>query len=228
MAQGSQIASVAEITAQEQLIFKARQSALERQLQNLSELRSLLTREIEVLGKKSQALEDNVKLTEGELRDIKSLVERGIATVSRRSELERVVASLKGDHLDQITAAMRARQTLSEAARNEASLRDQFQTEVATELQQVHATIERLKIREDILKKTLVLTAATASDESRSLARTGAELSFIIIRNHQGRAMEFAASEATLLMPSDVLKVAVQQEGRKRAGGSVNATIRNF
>lgn len=215
---------ITEVINQERIIFTARRNALDRQLQNLAELRGLLVSEIDVLGQKTQALEANIKLVENELSDVKSLVDRGIATVSRRSELERAVSSLRADRLDQITATMRARQNLSEATRNEVGLRDKYQTEVSTELQQVQASLERLRIKEDVLKKTLVLTSTKSDEETEAEARVEPELSFIIVRKKQGSVEEFAASESTVLLANDVVKVSISDRAKKWTLGSAEAT----
>lgn len=228
IAEGSKDGLLTEIMGQEKLIFRARRDALERQLQNLSELRNLLVSEIDTLGQKTRAMEENIRIVESELRDVKSLVERGIATVSRRSELERALADLKNDRLDQITATMRARQGLSEATRNEAGLRDQFQTEVSTEMQQIQANHERVRIKEEVLKKTLVLTATSDTNNAQQNVGTNSELSFTIVRNLKGITQELPASESTLLMPSDVVKVGVRERSRRRVNASATAAVPNL
>jgi protein involved in polysaccharide export with SLBB domain len=204
-----------EVLAQERIIFNARRSALERQLKNLSDLRNLLNGEIDNLEQKSQVVDANVKLVEGELRDVKSLVDRGIATVSRRSELERALALLRADRLDQITAAMRARQSLSEATRNEAGLRDQYQTDVSTELQQVQASLERFRIKHEVIQKTITVASTLRNDEGQTSVDGLSELSFKIVRKKEGQGVEIAASEATILQPDDVLKVTVAGRNKR-------------
>ncbi|ANY83210.1 hypothetical protein BB934_28430 (plasmid) [Microvirga ossetica] len=218
---GSDEAVLVEIVAQEKIIFRARRNALERQLQNLAELQGLLSSEIDILGQKTQALEGSIKLSENELSDVKSLVDRGIATVSRRSELERAVAALRSDRLDQITAIMRGRQSISEAMRSEVGLRDKFQTDVSTELQDVQASLERLRIKEEVLKKTLVLTPATSSNGGMALSSADPELSFAVVRKTKDRVEEFAASERTVLAPNDVVKVTLGERSKRSAGASV-------
>ncbi|MGF9764745.1 polysaccharide biosynthesis/export family protein [Microvirga sp. 0TCS3.31] len=217
--------TLTEIIAQERIIFKARRDALARQLQNLAELQRLLSSEIQILGQKSEALEANIKISENELSDVKSLVDRGIATVSRRSELERAVAGLRSDRLDQITATMRGRQNLSEAMRSEVGLRDKFQTDVSTELQDVQASLERAKIKEDVLKKTLMLTPSTDLDGVMPSSRFNSEMSFTIVRKMQEKVEEFAASERTMLAPNDVVKVTLVERSKRSASASGVASV---
>lgn len=214
----------AEIMEQEKIIFEARSKGLERQLDSLAELRNLFTSEIEILGEKTDTLNRSIKLAEEELAGVKSLVERGIATVSRRSDLERAVANLHSNRLDEITATMRARQNLSEATRSALNLRDKHQTDVSTELQDAQANIERLRIKENVIKQVLVLGDVPITSERRSDRRGEASLSYVIVRQSQGKTDEFAASEASNLMPGDVVKVAISDPSMRSsaltAGGA--------
>ncbi len=201
--------TAAEVMAQERVIFEARRNGLQRQLDNLAELQTLFTAEIGVLDKKTEMLDSRLKTVGEELAGVKSLVERGIATVSRRSELEFAVANLQSNRLDEVTAVMRARQNLSEAQRNALSLRDRHQTEVSTELQDAQANLERLKIKEDVAKKVLIISDIPSSGEKRDENAVEPELSFTIVRQGQDKTEEFTASESTALMPGDVVKVAI-------------------
>lgn len=206
-----------EIMAQEKVIFTARASALTRQLDSFSELRSLFTKEVEILEQKTGALEDGIKLAEEELAGVRSLFERGIATASRRSELERGVVTLRSNRLDEVTATMRARQNLSEAIRNALNLRDKRYTDTSTELQEAQASLERLRIREVVLKQVLALTEPSVlSDRRDDLGPDSAAASFTIIRRAQGKSEEVASSESTSLLPGDVVKVAVPRRSGQR------------
>jgi polysaccharide export outer membrane protein len=218
-------ALVSEIMAQEGLIFGARTAALKRQMDSIAELSTLLSGEIDILGQKTAALERNTKLVEDELANIKSLVERGIATVSRRSELERAVAALHSDRLSEVTAAMRARQSLSETTRNGLSLRDQYYTNAATELQQAQASLEKLRIKEEVVKKTLVLTDASALLESQDQEKSAPALTYTIIRRGRSQAEEIAASEGTPLVPGDVVKVEVSPVSKKQVSPASSARL---
>ncbi len=156
--------------AQERLVFTTRARELDRQLTTIAETKRLFSAEIDVLSEKAAALDRNIKLVEDELTNVKGLVERGVATVSRRSELERAVAALQANRLDQITATMRARQNVSEATRSDLSMRDRRQTDIASELQDAQATLERSRVKEDIIVKTLVLTGTSIlADRSKSV-----------------------------------------------------------
>lgn len=214
--------TVAEVMAQERIVFNARRNELSRQLESLDELRKLFTSEIDILEKKTETLDSRIKLVSDELAGVRSLVERGIATVSRRSELELAVSNLQSNRLDEITAAMRARQNLSEATRNALSLKDKHQTSVSVELQEAQANLERLKIKEDVVKKVLVVSGTSPISESKRENTVEPNLTFTIVRQSEGKAEEISASEQTPLKPNDVVKVALSEPAGKR---STNSTM---
>ncbi|AWM85708.1 exopolysaccharide biosynthesis protein [Microvirga sp. 17 mud 1-3] len=212
--------TVAEVMAQERIVFNARRNELSRQLESLDELRKLFTSEIDILEKKTETLDSRIKLVSDELAGVRSLVERGIATVSRRSELELAVSNLQSNRLDEITAAMRARQNLSEATRNALSLKDKHQTSVSVELQEAQANLERLKIKEDVVKKVLVVSGTSPISESKRENTVEPNLTFTIVRQSEGKAEEISASEQTPLKPNDVVKVALSEPAGKRPTNS--------
>lgn len=195
----------AQVHEKEKIIFKARANGLARQAKSLSELRDLLNAEIDVLNEKIKAADLGIASGEKELAGVKTLVEKGIAVASRQSDLERVLAGFRADRLDQVTAVMRARQNITEATRNLEGLRDQFQTDVAAELQREEASLDQLRFKRDMAQKLLLETLASQSATSRPGEDRAVE--FTITRRKAGDAREISADESTVLLPGDVLKV---------------------
>ncbi len=78
-----------EVTTQEKTIFAARASELDRQAKSLDELRRLLKSEIEVLEEKNKTADGLIATAERELAAVSTLVDKGIAVASRKSDLER-------------------------------------------------------------------------------------------------------------------------------------------
>ncbi|MCB8818933.1 polysaccharide biosynthesis/export family protein [Microvirga rosea] len=206
-----------DVMSQERIVFEARKNELKRQLESLEELKNLFVSEISLLEKKTETLDNRIKLVSDELAGVRSLVERGIATVSRRSELELAVSNLQSNRLDEITATMRARQSLSETTRNALSLRDKHQTDVSVELQEAQANLERLKIKEDVVRKILVVSDAPAFGKRSTDNTLEPEMNFTIVRHIDDSIQELSASEQTLLEPRDVLKVAISEPVKRRS-----------
>jgi protein involved in polysaccharide export with SLBB domain len=199
---------VADILTQEQTIFAARGNELGRQTSSLTDLTNLYLAEIDVLDQKSKALDQGITRSEQELAGVASLVEKGVATVSRRSDLERALAGQRSDRLDNLIATMTARQGLSETKRNLVKLEDDQRTQISVELQTEQTSLERLRLKQTtslrLLRQANTITASNQADE----AMMKQPLTFTLVRKDDaGGTTEVAATEATLLLPGDLLKV---------------------
>lgn len=197
--------AVVQIQQQERLIFAARANEIDRQTTSLTELRDLFTAEIGVLEEKTRAAESGIAAAEAELAGVKLLVEQKIAIASRQSGLERVLASIRAERLDQVTAIMRARQGIAEATRELDGLADKHRTAVASELQTEQASLEQLKIKREVGQKLLLDLLGSRSGAVGGPDRGGMTAS--IVRNRDGNVDEIAAIESTQLLPGDVIKV---------------------
>jgi len=191
-----------EIFAREKVIFTNRASELDRQTKSLAELRELLKAEIDVLAEKIKAADASIASAETELANVTTLVEKGIAVASRKSDLERSLAGYRTDRLDQLTAVMRARQAIAEATRNADGLLDRQKTEVATALQDEQAKLATLKLKREASQKILLEALAARSGGTKG------DLSFTITRRLDGEPTEISASETTPLQPGDAVTVA--------------------
>lgn len=190
-----------EVHAQEKTIFAARANELDRQTKSLTELRTLLNAEIDVLEQKIVDADAGIAAVEKELQGVTVLVERGIAVASRQSDLERALASYRADRLDQVTAIMRARQAVAETTRNLDGLHDKRQTDIAAELQHEQSSLEQALLKREVTQKLLLDLLAAAP------AGADATLSFAVVRREAGDVIELPAQETTLLRPGDVVKV---------------------
>ena len=194
-------ALVEEALSQEAAIMTARAREQDRQKKSLTELRQLLETEIEVLEQKISAAENDISVGTRELEAVTMLVEKGIAVASRRSELERALAGYRGERLDQLTAVMRARQSIAETTRNLDGLDDRRQTEIALELQQAQSSLEQLLLKREVSQNLLLDLL------SSTVRGAGAVASYSIIRRAKGQSVETVATESTALQPGDVVKV---------------------
>ncbi|HEV7718494.1 MAG TPA: polysaccharide biosynthesis/export family protein [Arsenicitalea sp.] len=209
--------SGSEIAQQEQTIFTARTNELSRQTTALAELGDLYLASIDVLQQKSQALDQQIAQSDKELEGVASLVQKGVATVSRRSDLERAIAGLRSDKLDNLIATMAARQQLNESKRNLAKLEDDRRTEVAQSLQTEQTNLERLKLKQTTSMRLLrQATSLIANDKLQEAIRAQGPV-ITIVRQVNGKSEETAAAETTALMPGDLVKVAVNVSAARAA-----------
>ncbi|MEP7456478.1 polysaccharide biosynthesis/export family protein [Phyllobacterium sp. SB3] len=202
-------ASVEAIISEERAIFETQSNGLKRQLANLDELRALFASEIEVLQEKVTGQDKQIKLMDAELATVKPLVERGIATTSRQSDLQRIITTLQADRLDQVTAIMRARQNISQATRDAQNLVNLRQTTATTELQTAQAALDQLKIRQDTAERLLVAAGSILSGKMKPGEKQEPDLVFTITRATTAEPIEIAANEDTVLVPGDVVRAAL-------------------
>lgn len=210
----------ATVQAQERIIFQTRVQERERQVKSLEELRELLEAEIKVLEQKVKAADIGIENARKELNNVSVLVEKGIAIASRRSELEQRLASYQADRLDQVTAIMRARQSITEATRNLAGVEDRHKTEVAGALQQEQAQLQRLLLNQEVSQKLLLEALASATPSTKDAEA----IEFFLTRNEGGESKEIPATRSTLLMPGDV--VTVRQKSSPLAAPGTSSSSR--
>ena len=190
---------------EERVIFQARASALDRQSKALTELRDLLTAEIDTLEEKLKGSDGNIKSAEEQLASVRSLVEKGIAVASRQLDLERLLTTYRSDRLDLVTAIMRGRQAISETTRNLEGLYDTRRSEVASELQSEQANVDQLRLKRE-MTQTLLLDDLSAGDNPANRSEE-LPLTFSVSRRDEGQIRQFQASETTALVPGDVVRV---------------------
>src|SRR5262249_32925822 len=84
-------ASVQTIFQQELAIFSSRRNEQQRQLASLNELKGIYSAEIDVLNEKIAIVEDQLAKAETQLSNVTELVQSGNATLSRQTDLERML-----------------------------------------------------------------------------------------------------------------------------------------
>lgn len=202
----------AAILRQERAIFTARANHIERQTKSFDELREFFTREMANLDTKTKGSEEDIKSLQEELRKMKPLVAKGLVVPAVRNELERTIRSATGDRLDLATAIMRARQGIAEASRSIEALHDTQLTDVASELQTEQSVLYQLKLKRENAQQKLLDALSRGGGTTEP-----ASLQFSVSRWQDGKVVEIAASESTILQPGDVVRVKRLQGNRDEA-----------
>ncbi|MCT7377844.1 polysaccharide biosynthesis/export family protein [Chelativorans salis] len=197
------------LIAKETAFMKAREEQMERSLSALDDLKKLLTGEIESLEKKIATQNRQIQLSREELEGIGGLAERGLVVNQRILGAERSIADLEGKVLDMETAKLRARQDISRAERDAATLRDEREAEIARQLQETEAEIEALDLKIAMYRGLMTEAASLAPEAALSTATASAEVSYRIVRSVDEETQEIAADENTAVRPGDVIKVDV-------------------
>ena len=205
--------AVADIIKQERTIFAAQQNELVRQTSALNDLGTLYRAEIDALDQKSHSIDDEVAQAQQQLDGVKQLVAKGVVVLSRQSDLERALAGLRSDRLDNVIATMSARQGLSESTRNLAKLEDDRQSEVSVQLQAEQANLNHLQLTQTTTMRLLRQATDFASADAATALAMKSGLVYTIVRQQDGQTVDIAASESTPLLPGDLLKVDIDVSG---------------
>lgn len=96
LAEAATNTEVAEITAGQRRLFKARQESLDREIEQMQKRRGQIQDQIIGIEAQQEALETQLILIVDELEDQQSLLEKGLAQASRVLALRREEASLSG------------------------------------------------------------------------------------------------------------------------------------
>ena len=163
----------------------------------------MLDLEIETLTTRMSDIEKAIASAEKELAGVESLVAKGLATMSRQSDLERRVADLRFDRLTQTTAILRAQQARSQADRETAQLEDARVTELALDLQEERSKLEQLLLRQVTAQRLMLDMDVAPASVGDQMVQPG----YTIVRQSAQGAEELPADETTPLLPGDVLKV---------------------
>jgi len=209
-AEVTESAQGASITSQEQSVFTTRVGALERQRIALEELRELYKAELDVLQSRVTNLDGRITATEADLQRVATLLERGLATASQRTEMEILLGDLRSDRLDHLTAIMRVRQFLSQVGRDITGLQDTRQSEIAQALLSERATLERLRTEQTTTRKLLEELDRKLMTPGTGTGPTAATLVYTVIRAQEAGSREWTVDELAQLQPGDVVRVALQ------------------
>lgn len=202
------VPEVEEILESERALMVSRDKKLKLQLTALSDLKTLLQNEIVSLNKKSETQNRQLGLVEVDRQKIYNLTEKGLTVSSRKLEIERQVTDLQATLLDIDTSKLRARQDVSEADQDEITLRNDWDAQLAQELQNTESELDKIALKlgtsRDLMAEALMQSTEAAALKADASAAT---ITYTIVRDKDGKISEIPADENTRIVPGDVIKV---------------------
>ncbi len=189
-------------------LMKSRDRRQKVQLKALADLKTLLQTEIASLDKKSETQTRQLGLVADDLKKVDSLAERGLTISSRKLTLEQRTADLQAALLDIDTAALKAKQDATKAAQDETNLINDWDATLAQEMQNTESELEAVTLKLETSQK-LMSEALMQSADAGAMKRdaSGADVTYLILREKDGRPTEIPATETTQILPGDVIKV---------------------
>lgn len=199
--------AIGRLLREEELIFVSRGEALEQEVAANQRLETLLREQVEQLEEQVALKERQLESLREETESVRDLVQRGLTTATRLSDLERRLTGYESDRGDIIRSIIRAQVDINQAERNVIALRASHRREISRELRDTQGAIEEL--HERFATASALVQEAEVIAPARSLARerqSEQEPIFTVIRMVDGAPTEMDADEKTLVLPGDTVR----------------------
>ncbi|HVW93058.1 MAG TPA: polysaccharide biosynthesis/export family protein [Devosia sp.] len=200
-----------QLMADELAIMQTQQSQEDIQLQGFDDLKTVLNKQIASLADKDKALQSEMNLLQKELGNIHGLASQGLAINSQVLLLEQQVADLQSRMLDTDVATLSANKDIATANQQADTLKATQQATIQQALQvnadQLAQLNAQLETQRQAMLDAVVRSAAAPAPGTAGMQTVGATYS--IVRNVDGKAQEIQADENTVVLPGDVIKVAL-------------------
>jgi exopolysaccharide production protein ExoF len=198
----------AELIASEKALMLSRDRKQKLQLEALADLKNLLQKEVASLEKKAETQARQLQLVDEDLKKAGGLVEKGLIISSRRLSLEERAADLQAALLDIDTNSLKARQDINKAGQDETNLKNDWESALAQELQNTESELDAIALKLSTSRSLMSEALSQSAEEAlRKDNAAGANISYVIVREKDGRATEIPAQETTQILPGDVIKV---------------------
>jgi len=192
----------------ETALMNTRKKRLTLQLQALADLKQLLQSEVETLAKKTETQTRQLQLATEDRDKVEDLAERGLALSNRKMAAEQRAADTEATLLDIDTNSLKAKQDISKANQDEITLRNDWDAQLAQELQNAEAQLDELNLKLETSNSLMAEALTQSTDAARFDTSTGAaSIAYSIVREVDGKSKEIPVQENTALQPGDLIKV---------------------
>ncbi|WP_199085313.1 polysaccharide biosynthesis/export family protein [Bosea sp. ASV33] len=199
--------AVRQLIDEERSLLNIHVDALKTQIDSLEQNRGLYEREIDAIKRQIEANKVQSASVERELVEVRNLVKRGLTTISRLANLERMQAQLEMNEQGFQTLILRSRQNITQADQRIFDLKSQRNAAVTAEVQKVRMDIDDVSVRFDTNRSLLVeakVTVPALVGVSDGAVETK---SLVVVRMLDGKTQTIDATENTELLPGDVLRI---------------------
>lgn len=197
----------AGLVASEKALLLSRDKKQKLQLEALADLKGLLQKEVTSLDKKTETQTRQLQLVNDDLDKAGGLEEKGLLLSARKLQLEQRAADLQAALLDIDTTSLKAKQDINKAGQDETNLKNDWDAALAQELQNTESELDTIALKlstsRSLMSEALSLSAEEALRKDNS---ADANITYVIVREKDGRATEIPAEETTQVLPGDVIK----------------------
>jgi exopolysaccharide production protein ExoF len=199
--------TLSQLLDEERSLLNIRVEALKNQIESLEKARGLYEREIEAVSRQIQANKVQYESVGNELKDVKALVQKGLATAFRLMGVERMQAQIEMNEQGYQTLILHARQNISQVDQKIFDLKSERNASLTAELQKTRIDLDEVGGKFETNQSLLMeaqLIMPTLVGNSDGVVETR---SLTVVRVQDGKAQSIEADENTELLPGDVLRV---------------------
>jgi protein involved in polysaccharide export with SLBB domain len=197
-----------ELFRREEQTLRARREALASLIAGQQDLRRLALDQEASLRDQVTAQEQRLAIVNREADEIRSLRTRGLVTSARDFTVASAAAEIEARLRELQTQILRAQQDVALAGQAITRLRDERRLELLADLERTEAGIVEAHRR--IQTATGLLEEANAASEASGLMSPAQQLrgpDYVVIRQAGDQIQELPASDATPLLPGDIIRV---------------------
>lgn len=215
-AEGQDQPQIKEILTTERATLTSNRATLAQEIAAAADMRKLLENEISSLEKQMDAEIRQLATVNQEMEGVKSLADRGLTTSPRTYLLERTKAQIVGQKQSIETQIIRSRQIISQTDQRLKTFRSTVTERLNNEKAKLQTELRDAQEKLQISQK-LILEAEVSAPAQFSKRYSDDDVRYSIIRATKNSTQELPASEATLLLPNDVLKIVREAPSNERA-----------
>jgi exopolysaccharide production protein ExoF len=139
---------------------------------------------------------------------VENLAEQGLVLSARKMAAEQRAADIEATLLDIDTNSLKAKQDISKANQDEITLRNDWDAQLAQELQDTEAQLDELNLKLTTSDALMSEALAQSTDAARfDTTENAANIAYSIVREVNGQAKEIPVQENTALQPGDLIKI---------------------
>lgn len=205
--QSQKDSAVRQLVDEERSLLNIHVESLRNQIESLEKTRDLYEREIDAILRQIQANRTQYDSVGKELKEVKSLFARGLTTVSRQANLERMQAQLEMNEQGFQTLILRSRQNISQVDQRIFDLKNDHNAKLTAELQRTRFDIDDIGIKFETNRSLMLEAQFTTPTLVSSFDGAVEARGLTVVRVQDGKTQTIDADENTELLPGDVLRV---------------------
>lgn len=199
-------AKAQDLAKVEQSVMTADIQQVTSQLDALKAQMATLTNELSVLQQKRQSTDQQVKIDQQELDNVRKLASRGLATNDRVASAARDLSDLQVQGLDIDTAVLQAQQAMGQAQQQSAQLVSKHTADLTQLRQQTDQQIVELQLKLATQKQLIANAAAYVAQQLPGGDIPAFTYTYSIMRG----AQQVSATPSSTVEPGDVVMVKVK------------------